>query len=192
MPTNSPAPLIQLGIFSLREAKQAGVSQSTISRLAEGGEIIKLGSGFYVHPEARYDPATMDFSIACKKFGPQSFIGGLSALYFYGLINEVPDRIWVIVPTEKRTTEHGYRLIRSKSISNTDIEQKGQFRISSLARTLVESLRYGSKIGQQTAISAIRRALADNLITKNNLFDCSKRLGLEMVIKKFWDLITIE
>jgi predicted transcriptional regulator of viral defense system len=183
--------LKKLGIFSLSEAKEAGISQSSISRLSEAGDIIKLGSGFYMHPEAKWDPSTLDFSIACKKFGPEAFIGGLSALYFYKLIDEVPDRVWVIVPPERRTTERVYRLIRSKSKPSTDIEHKGHFKISSLERTLIESLKYGSKIGIQIAINATRRAIRDNRVTPESLFDCSKRLGLTSVIEKFWDLITI-
>src|SRR5690606_34994681 len=105
--------LKKLGVFSLADAKKAGVSQSTLSRLAEDERIIKLGSGFYMHPEANQDPEIIDFVIACRKFGVNSFIGGLSALSFYRLIDEVPDRIWVIVPPEKRTIEPLYRLIRS-------------------------------------------------------------------------------
>ena len=183
--------LKKLGIFNLSEAKEVGISQSSISRLSKAGGIIKLGSGFYMHPEAKCDPSTLDFAIACKKFGPNAFIGGLSALYFYKLIDEVPDRVWVIVPPERRTTEELYRLIRSKSKPNTDIEDKGHFKISNLERTIIESLRYGSKIGIQIVISATRRAIRDNLVTHKSLFDCSKRLGLTAVIEKFWDLITI-
>lgn len=184
--------LKSLGLFNLQEARQSGVSQSTISRFSESGEILKLGSGFYIHPEAQYDPSTLDLAISCKKFGQRAIIGGLSALYFYRLIDEVPDRIWVIVPPEKRTTEKIYRLIRSKNIPNTDIDEMDNFRVGTMERTLIESLRYGSKIGIQTAISATRRALSKNLITKKSLFDCSKRLRLTSVLEKFWDLITVE
>ena len=184
--------LKKLGVFSLADAKKAGVSQSKLSRLAEDERIIKLGSGFYMHPEASQDPGTIDYVIACRKFGARSFIGGLSALAFYRLIDEVPDRIWVIVPPEKRTIEALYRLIRSRGDLNVDVEETGSFRVSSLARTLVESLHYSSKIGQKIAISATRRALSNGQISLKELLECSRRLGLFSVVEKYWDLITME
>lgn len=184
--------LKRIGVFDLHDAQKAGFSQPTISRLAANNFIIKLGSAFYVHPEAEYDPSTLDLVIACKKFGPTAFISGLSALYYYRLIDEVPDRVWVVVPQQKRTTDEFYRLIRSKREFHTDIEQKDKFRIASLCRTLIESLHYASKIGVQTVIGAIRRALNQKRVTQKSLFECSRRLGLMTVLEKYWDLITVE
>lgn len=123
-----------------------GVSKSKILQLTDDGVIIRLAPGFYIHNHSQIDPEDYDFALACKKFGKESLIGGISALYHYGLIPQVPDRIWVIVPPHIRTTQSLFCLIRSLQDPNIKVIEKKFYRISTIERTIIESLSYASKI----------------------------------------------
>lgn len=118
-----------------------------------------LGDGIYVHPKADISPETAGFQIAQSKFGEKSAIGGMTALFHYRLIEEVPTQTWVIVPPSVWTKENGYRLMRTKSDLKTGIETKKGYRIVSIERALLEGLKFSSKIGKSTAIKAVRTAI---------------------------------
>ncbi|NUM34028.1 MAG: type IV toxin-antitoxin system AbiEi family antitoxin domain-containing protein [Candidatus Brocadiae bacterium] len=180
------------GIFGVSQAKDLGVSKSTLSRLAAKNKILRLGHGMYLHPNSeisQVSPEEQDYAEACAKFGHNSFIGGLTALFYFGLIEQVPERIWVIVPQTKQTSDTRYRLLRVKKISSIGIEEHNFFRISNIERTLVESLAYSSKMGIRTVIFAIRRAIIGEKTTLEKLMDMAKKLGLENILKKYWETL---
>ncbi len=55
-----------------------------------------------------------DFQIACAKLGPDVVIGGLSALFYYNLCEQIPKQTWVLVSPHKITSGRSYRLIRTQ------------------------------------------------------------------------------
>ena len=112
------------GVFSLADAAAVGISQPTLSRLAAREEVIRLGDGYYAHPEGEdMAPGTFQWIVACARFGPRSLIGGMTALFHYHLIPQVPNQVWVVVPPEKKSTKSvpSPTLWRSVAISSTRI-----------------------------------------------------------------------
>ena len=144
-----------LRIFSLREALQTGLTRRTISKKVSNGEFLKIGHGIYLNTQAKIPFEYIDFILAHHKFGSHSIIGGLSALFYHGLIEQAPQQIWVIVPQNIRTKEQKYRLIRTKIVSEKEVEITRFFRITNLNRSIVEAFQYSSKIGIRQAIFAI-------------------------------------
>src|SRR5690606_26684837 len=106
--------LKKLGPFSLSQAEEIGISQQELSRLVKEEKIERMERGIYLHPKAKVS-REIDFQIACTKFGPKSVVGGLTALFYYNLANQVPQQTWVLVPPEQRSHAKGYRLIRTKT-----------------------------------------------------------------------------
>lgn len=181
--------LISRGLFSTGEAEKAGLSRPSISRLVQQGTLLRVGRGLYMHKGAKSSPTELGFQIACAKFGPQSAIGGLSALFHYNLIEQVPQQTWVIVPVSKTTKELGYRLLRSKVNRTVGIVDKDGYRIVSLERALVEGLKLSSKIGERTALRAVREALSKRLTTERKIGDMAKALGLLSAITRYSEAI---
>ena len=140
--------LKKLGVFQVADAKRVGISQSSLSRFVREKRIRSLEPRFYIHPESKLSGEELEFALACKKFGPESVIGGLTALFHYGLIEEVPGQIWIIVPYAKKSKDLLYKCIRSKTNPQEGVEDKTFYRITTLERTLVEAFRYSSKIGE--------------------------------------------
>ncbi len=191
-PQKSTDRLLRLGIFNTADAIRNGVSQPTISRLTARGEILRLAHGLYQHPLAKIDPSEVDFAIAYKKFGPKSAVGGLSALFRYGLISQVPDRIWVIVPSAVKSTDPLYRCIRTKHSSKVGIENHCFYRMTTIERTLIESLRFATKIGLGIAVSATRKALKERKTTKKKIYEMAKAMKLDKILAEHWESIAEE
>ena len=84
-----------MGVVSLSQAMKLGLSKTTITRLCVSQHLERVGMGFYVHPDSKADPKNYDFVVACSRFGKTSVIGGLTALFYYGLIEQAPRKVWV-------------------------------------------------------------------------------------------------
>ncbi len=177
-----------MGLFTLSQAEKIGLSQQSLSRLVESEEIKRVARGIYLHPEASLE-GDVGFQIACTKFGPKSAIGGLSALFHYNLIEQVPGHTWVLVPTERKTRESGYKLIRTKVSLDHEIVTQNGYRIVSLERSILEGLKLITKIGERTAVKAARDALATRQTTELKLGKAAKELGLESVLIKYLEVI---
>jgi predicted transcriptional regulator of viral defense system len=183
--------LRKMGFFKLAEAKQIGVSQPMLSRLVKQGKITRVGRGIYTHPKAKVSSEAAGFQIAQAKFGDEAAIGGLSALFYYNLIEQVPTQTWVIVTPRVWTKEKGYRLLRTKLGTDIGVEDKEGFRIVSIERALIESLRFSTKIGTATALKAVRAALKNKQTNLAKLRKMANALKLEPTLVRHIEAITL-
>ena len=179
-----------LGVFRTADAIKAGVSQPTISRLTAKGRIIRLDRGLYYHIETEIDSSKIDFIIACHRLGDDSIIGGLTALFHYVLIPQVPQQIWVLIPHVNRGKFPNYRIIHTKHSPKIGVEDHGTYRIVTIERAIIEAFKYASKMGYQTALTAARTALAEKKTTEEKIHKTAKKLGLWKVMVKNWEAIT--
>jgi len=187
-----PTPLAilkELMIFRTADAVKAGVSQPTLSRLAASGKIVRIEHGLYFHPKAAISGRDMDFAIACARFGPNAAIGGLTALYRYGLIAEVPDRIWIVVSQNVKTTSPLYRCLRTTSDLTIGIEEKRLYRITTIERTILEALRYAKKFGLSLSLNAARSAIKQGKTNETKLYAAATALNLRRILEKHWEAI---
>lgn len=169
--------------------KHLGVSQATLSRLAKKEVIIRLGYGLYTHPDSDIPPQEIDFAVACARFGTNSAIGGLTALFHYGLTDQPPSQVWVIVPPEKSDHNKYYRTMRTKTSPKEGIDKFEFYRMTNIERTIVEALRFSSKIGVRTAVNAARIALQRNLTTEKKIGEMATKLKLRPFLEKYWETI---
>lgn len=180
--------LKKMGVFTLSQAQDIGLSQQQVSRLTESEELLRVGRGLYLHSEARVE-REIDFAIACAQFGAESVISGLSALFHYDLIDQVPQQVWLLVPSKKTTTMSRYRLMRTKSDLNIGVSVKKSYRIVSMERAIIEGLKYSAKIGERTAIKAAREALRQKKTTMSKIGKAAKELKAGAIVSKYFEAI---
>jgi predicted transcriptional regulator of viral defense system len=173
-----PHSLHKLGRFSFKQARETGLSQREVALLVRAGVIEKIGRGIYEVVARGLDPATRDFSVACISLGKHSVIGGLTALFHYGLAEEVPARLWVLVPPTTYRTNNQYRLVRTKMDLKVGVEQHADYRITSLERTIVDTFIFASKLGERLAYRAALRAIREKRTTPEKLFKMARMLGV--------------
>lgn len=177
--------LVQTG----KAKNPAAPSRATLSRHAKNGKLIRVEPGIYIKPETDISPEEIQFATACKRFGAHSSIGGLSALFHYGLIEQVPSRVWVMVKPEQRTTLPLYRLVRTKADLAIGIEKHEFYRMTNLERTLLEALRLQAKVGLRVAVGAVRKALAEGKTNESQLGLMADALSLDALLAKYWEMI---
>ncbi len=180
--------LKKLGVFTLAQAQKLGLSQQSLSKLVQKEKLRRVSRGLYLHPKAHID-REIEFQIACAKFGSNSAIGGLSALFYYNLAEQVPQQTWVIVPPEKITSQKEYRLIRTKTSLDKGVVTGKGYRIVSIERAIIEGLKLATKIGERTAIKAARDAIKDRQTTLTKIGKMAKDLKLDSVLTKYFEAI---
>jgi predicted transcriptional regulator of viral defense system len=182
------ARLKKLGPFTLDQAREIGVSHQQLSILVKEEKIHRLQHGIYLHPKANIQ-REIDFQIAYKKFGPNSVVGGITALFHYNLIDQVPTQTWVLVPPDKRVSSKRYRVIRTKTPLDIGVIEGNGYRIVSIERAIVEAFKLASKLGERMAIHACRVAIQQRQTTLKKIGTMAKELGLESYITKHFEAI---
>lgn len=185
--------LKSIGVFNTKQAVNAAkVSQPTISRWVQRGLLNRIARGLYIHPAANVDFENLDYIVADRLFGPTAIIGGISALAYYGLIEQVPNQIWVMVPPNKRKKSNKkYRLIRTTIDLSKGIKNKKSFKISSIEKAILESMKYSTKIGSSIVISATRKAINEKLTSINKISKLADETNLKNVLEKYWESIIV-
>lgn len=182
------AKLKKLGIFTLAQASTLGVTQQSLSKLVKEKKFKRVDRGIFIHPEANLI-REYDFQIACAKLGPNSVVGGLSALFYYNLCEQAPKQTWVLVPPHKVTSNRNYRLIRTLLPLDKGIVAKNGYKIVSVERAIMEGFKLASKIGERTAIHACRVAIQQRLTTINKIGKMANDLGLDSYLTKHFEVI---
>lgn len=177
-------------IFSLEAAAKAGITRRELAEKVRKKEILRLARGIYLDATAGFLPEHIDFIATQHKFGKNAVIGGLTALFYHGLIEQPPQQIWVVVPPATRTTDRRYRLIRTKGPLDIGIEEHDLFRICDIDRTIVEAFRFSAKMGLQNAVAAAIRAIKERKTTFPKIMAMARAMGYESAILKHGETLS--
>jgi predicted transcriptional regulator of viral defense system len=178
-----------LAAFTLKDAARAGIPRSTVARLVKREIFTRMERGVYTVATNEPVGNIGDFVVACKRCGPLSVIGGLSALFEYGLIDSVPTQVWVLVPQTVRVSDSRYRLLRTKRNLTEGVVRKDGYRITSIERSVLDALVFASKIGERNAIAAAIKALKQGDTTEKKLFQLASKIGALRYLDKYWQAI---
>lgn len=181
--------LSKLSSFTLSEAIKIGLSHPVLLRLVKDGKVIRLQRGLYAVSGKEPIGEVGDYLTANKKFEGKGVIGGLTALSHYHLIEEIPTKLWILVPQTVRTTDKRYRLLRTNKDLNIGVLRKEGYRIVTLERALVDALWFSSKIGERVAVTAILKALRQKQTTPQKLFEVAKKMNAIKMLNKQWQPI---
>lgn len=140
--------------FNLAQAKRYGVTPSLLTHYIKKGLVSRVSHGLYRFS----DDAPIDFESLLReklKAIPQGIIGFQTAIRFYGLGEELPGEIDVIVPSTnipKRKLEDVILHAAKTEIHKVDVKRVRGVRITSLERTIVDLLRTGASTSQAVSI----------------------------------------
>jgi predicted transcriptional regulator of viral defense system len=154
------------GVASASELIQGGARWEDLYRLRDGGALIELSRGIYRVADA---PATahLDLVAVCRRV-PDGMICLSSAASFWDLTDEMPDAVHVAVARGRHRPNIVYPPTRVHVFAadtfalgrvQQPLESVETIAISSRERTVVDLLRFRSRVGRDLALSALRRYL---------------------------------
>jgi len=184
--------LRRVAVFNLDTAREYGLSQPSVSRLLKRGVILRVGPGIYqLSDSITCQPDTLEFVRAAKRFGPKIVVGGMTALFRYGLVDEVPEQVWLLAPTKMKIVDNHYRVIRTSRSLTVGIVKHGGFRMVSLERAIVDAIVFSTKLGYSTGLQASIRAIKRNLTSESRIFEMAQSLGALKKVGVVWEAVSV-
>lgn len=170
--------------FRVSDAVAAGVSRTTLHRLRQRGELSAVRRGVVRLPEAGMGMLS-DLAVV-SAVAPRGTICLNSALAFWDLSDEIPRQIHVAVPRgahrpsieQPPTKVHVFSaetFAVDRQRARTDAEEP--FWIYSRERSVVDAVRMARWVGQDLALRALRRYMAQPGADAARLAELARELG---------------
>mgnify|MGYP005990118417 FL=1 len=184
------------GIARTRDFERVGVPRAYLSRLQDEGLLVRTARGRYELPGAAM--SRFHALATAVRAVPRGTIAASSSLHFHGLLPEVPDRIWMLVPAKAwkpvgimpdieilRESEETF----ADYISNHQIDGVN-VPLTNLGKTLCDCFKYRRRIGLALAVDALRVAFERKLITKAELMPVAIRTRVRTVMAPYLETIS--
>ena len=171
--------------FSYRQAVEGGLNKYELGKMIDQGLIERTEKGLYV--PASYDTTDMEgqYRLATLRCGEPSAICLLSGLDYYHLTDQIPKKLWIMVPQDKRVQSRELKLIRARNPQwEVGIVKEKGYSITSLERTLVECLLYKKRLGL-VPIEALKEALRQKKVKLSGVLEMAVRIKVEHRIIKY-------
>lgn len=170
--------------FRVSDAVAAGVSRTTLHRLRQRGELSAVRRGVVRLPEAGMGMLS-DLAVVSAVV-PRGTICLNSALAFWDLSDEIPRQIHIAVPRgahrpsieQPPTKVHVFSADTfevDRQRARTDAEEP--FWIYSRERSVVDAVRMARWVGQDLALHALRRYMAQPVADAARLAELARELG---------------
>ena len=182
--TQALALLQRRGMTRLAEFREAGITATTVSRMEQAGELVRLARGLYHLPDAALD-AQQSLAEATRLV-PKGVICLASALAFHGLTDQMPPKVWIAIGRKDWRPRFTYppiriarfpdeqlgRSVERKKIAGTSVPVFG------VAKTVADLFRYRRTVGDALAIEGLRQALRQRKATPAQIAREAQAAGL--------------
>ena len=188
--------LRERGIVRLSEFKVAGITATTIDRMRDDGDVIRLGRGLYQLPDAPLD-VNHNLAEAAKRV-PKGVICLTSALAFHGLTDQLPRSIWIAIgknnwsPSEDQTS---LRIVRftdkllKENVEMTSIEGV-PVKVFGVTKTITDCFRHRRSVGQSVALEGLQEALRQRKATPAEIERSAAKGGVSTVVRPYLEALT--
>lgn len=187
-----PKKLITSGVFTWRQASKAGLTQYVLNKLIKEEQVEKLSHGVYRSTEiADYD-IEAQYKAALLSIGKPAAICLSSALEFYGITDQIPKKVWVMVPAKKYSKRKGIRLWRRRHPKwSVGVVKNNEMSVTTIERTLVECLCNPKLVGGiPTVIQSIHTAIENKYTNLDKVLKMADKLDLKNNILTFVEVLS--
>jgi predicted transcriptional regulator of viral defense system len=170
--------------FRVSEAVEAGVSRTTLHRLRERGAVEAVGRGLVQLPGAGLGMLSGLAAVSARVPGGTVCLN--SALAYWDLTDEIPERVHIAVPrgahrpvidqppTKVHVFDAGtFQTEREQAL--TDVDEP--FWVYSAERSVVDAMRMSRWVGRDVALHALRRCLDRGGSSPARLTELARELG---------------
>lgn len=178
-------------VLQPRDFARLSIHPQQVSRLVTKGELIRVGRGRYMLPQAEHSE-NLGLALVVAAV-PRSVICLLSALRFHNIGTQAPHEVWIAIEQGAARPRIDYPPVRVTLVSGPaftfGVERHPidgvPARIYSPAKTVADCFKFRNKIGLDVAIEALREALRAKLCTREELWAAAKACRVSTVIRPY-------
>lgn len=147
--------------------------------LLENGEIERVERGLYQATDTDITEEEQ-YIRAIKKVGEPSAVCLLSALSHYSLTDTIPKKVWLMVDDHKRVKSGYIKLYRARDPKwNVAIVSPDGYPITSLERTIIDSLTHTRLVSARLGIDALKQAIGEKRTKASKVLSIAEELGVK-------------
>jgi predicted transcriptional regulator of viral defense system len=155
----------EIGVVRPKDLARHGIAPVYLRRLLDQGRLVQSARGVYRLPSRK--PSVHHDLATVSKLIPHGVICLLSALNFHGLLDDPPAVVWLAIARKsRRPSIEGLplRVVRFSDVSlKTGVERHEvegvSVAVTNPVKTVVDCVKYRSKIGLDVALDALRECL---------------------------------
>jgi predicted transcriptional regulator of viral defense system len=178
-------------ILQPRDFARLDIHPQNVSRLVKKSELIRLGRGRYVLPQADHSE-NLGLALVAAAV-PRSTICLLSALRFHEIGTQAPHQVWIAVKQGAARPRLDYPTIRVALFSGRAFTFGGErhlidgvpVRIYSAAKTVADCFKFRNKIGLDVALEALRDGLRAKRFNREALWAAAKVCRVTTVMRPY-------
>jgi predicted transcriptional regulator of viral defense system len=182
--------------LSARELSAAGIPAHTVSRMAERGQIKRIGRGLYAGADAT--PSAHQSAIEVSKQVPRAVLCLLSALEIHGVGVQAPFEVWIALPAGTHAPKRVTAALRVTRLSGpaftegveTVVLDGASVRVYCLAKTITDCFKLRSKIGLDVALEALREAWTQRKVTMDDLWRYAEVNRMTQVMRPYLEALS--
>ncbi len=184
------------GVLRARDARKAGVSSTTLTRLVQSSELDRVGRGLYELPNA--DVSEHHTLAEVARRAPHTVVCLLSALAFHDMTTELPFDVWLA--HRRGTRPPGIRRpkVRLFRFSEASFEHGVEVHdidgvpvaITAPAKTVADCFKFRSSVGIDVAMAALRDYVRKRAGTMDELWDAARACRVSNVMRPYLEMVS--
>ena len=179
------------GVLRPRELDAYGIPREYLRRLHDRGQIVRVGRGLYVLPDAEVTEHHT-LTQAAKRV-PHGIICLLSALQFHGLTTQMPFEVWMAIEPKAKQPKVDKPVMRFLRFSGPSykegIEQHTiegvQIKVYNPPKSVADCFKFRNKIGLDVALESLRDCLRQRKCTADSLWKYARICRVANIMKPY-------
>jgi predicted transcriptional regulator of viral defense system len=175
--------------FTIDEANKSGINQYQLNLMLSDGSIEKLGRGIYRARSGDISAEDM-FIMGTIWLGYPSAVCLISALSYFNLTDEIPNKIWMMVEHNKISHRKELRLVRLRHPHwEVGIKKTKHYWITGVARTIVDIFRHPQIVSTAIATQSLKQAIKERQTTVRDIYDISLVFGINQHLLPYLEMV---
>ena len=184
----------EAGVLRARDAREAGVSSTALTRLVRAGELVRVGRGLYELPDAEVSEHHTLAEVAAR--APDTVVCLLSALAFHDLTTELPFDVWLAHRRGTRPPTIRSHQVRLFQFSEASFEHGVEVhdidgvavRITTPAKTVADCFKFRSTVGLDVAMEALKGYVEQRAGSIDELWEAARVCRVHNVMRPYLEM----
>lgn len=126
------------GVITLDQARAAGLGVDAVKHRIRTGRWRRRAKGVYFADDRPFSDAAR-IRAAVWGYGPAAVASGMTAAWWHGLTNSVPEIVDLTMPRSSNGRAHPGTRLRRRDLASIDVVEDRGLRVTTVALTAVES-----------------------------------------------------
>jgi predicted transcriptional regulator of viral defense system len=182
-------------ILQPKDFTRLAIHPQEVSRLVQKGELLRVGRGRYVLPQAEHSE-NLGLALVAAAV-PRATICLLSALRYHNIGTQAPHEVWIAVEQGATRPRLDYPPVRVVLVSGRAFTYGVErhvidgvpVRVYSAAKTVADCFKFRHKMGLDVVLEALRDGLRSKRVNREALWAAAKVCRVTAVIRPYLEAI---